>query len=508
MEMTQAASPSISGVKRLSNGQIQMTLNGTASAPMVLEATTDFKNWTQLQSYTLNGAPVTATDSQSSSFKSRFYRLRGGSATTPTTLPELANSVNAVFPAPEGFNTVQYAPNGNLGFIVWKNQSLIYRERNTSGSWSESIVSSSGNIFKLILTFNFSGPREDYRFQPSSIFFFDSSSRPHVFQASGQEILHYVRNGSSWSLSERINPQAGANVDTLVGAIGANNVFHLAALSTGSPRKLTYGVNKSGSWNWSMVSTVSDAPLTYWAPPFAPRWLSLAADSRNNAHISFRPSMTTTFDNASHPRAYSELKHASNASGQWRILPVMNPRDLSGEAANGASIAIGPDDKPRMVSWYDERVDTGSASESRLYYHDLDANGNWRNSIIATQPDGYVAGDGAKGTGFSPYLRFDSRGRAHILFLDHAAEHFGGIGQQEYAGNLRHGWWNGSSWQFETIYRQTAPLLQQIVYPAFAMHENEMAVTLLQRDTQWRLSSFPPLSDSRYSFKVFTRTMQ
>jgi hypothetical protein len=94
-----------------------------------------------------------------------------------------------------------------------------------------------------------------------------------------------------------------------------------------------------------------------------------------------------------------------------------------------------------------------------------------------------------------------------VLFLDHAAEHFNNIGQQEYAGNLRHAWWNGSSWAVETIYRQTGPLEREIMYPAFAMRGNEMAVTLLQRDTRWNLSSYPPISNSTYYFRFFTKPL-
>ena len=142
-----------------------------------------------------------------------------------------------------------------------------------------------------------------------------------------------------------------------------------------------------------------------------------------------------------------------------------------------------------------------------MYYHQPDGNGNWSSTVIATSPDNYVAGDGPKGTGFSPSLRFDARGRAHIVFLDHAGEHFGGIGQQEYAGNVRHGWWNGNSWSFETLYSQTAPLQQEAVYPAFALSQNELALTFLQRDTQWNLGSFPPLSNSKYYFRFLTRSL-
>jgi hypothetical protein len=250
---------------------------------------------------------------------------------------------------------------------------------------------------------------------------------------------------------------------------------------------------------------VGDPPLTYWAPPFAARWLALAVDANNAAHIAFRSSLDLTYDSASHPRASSELKYASNASGQWQTVIVSKPRDLSGEAANGASIAIGPDNKPRILSWYDERGDGGSAEESRLYFHEQDGSGNWNKSVVVSRAEGYVAGDGNKGAGFSPYLRFAPNGTAHILYLDHAGEHFGNVGQQEYAGNVRHAWWNGSGWSFETVYRQDSPLKQESVYPAFAVSNSELAVAVLDRATQWNYGSFPPLSNSKYYFRFFTK---
>ncbi len=497
----------LSQIVRLPDGRTQVTISGLSPSPVALQCSSDLKSWSDLQTYTLNGSPVTFTDGSSAGH--RVYRV-GSVASVPSMLPDLGDLQNRVFPAPEGLNTVQFAPDGKLGFITWRDQQLIYRERNTSGSWSEQVINSEGNSFKPYLVFDFSAPREDYRFQPSAVLLYDSSSSPHIFQVSGREIEHFTRNSNNgWSLTERIsNPQANDNLAVLEGSVGPNNVFHFAALSAGSPRNLTYGSNKNGSWSWTTISTVVDPPLTYWAPPFAARWLAMAVDSQNNAHIAFRSSFDLTYDSAGHPRAYSELKYASNASGQWSTAIVQKPQDLSGEAANGASIAIGPDNKPVIVSWYDERADTGSAQESRLYYHQQDGNGNWSLDVIATSPDGYAAGDGPKGTGFSPSLRFDSRGRAHIVFLDHAGEHFGGIGQQEYAGNVRHGWWNGSSWSFETLYSQNAPLQQEAVYPAFAVSGSEIAVTFLQRDTQWNLGSFPPLSDSKYYFRFLIRPLQ
>jgi hypothetical protein len=498
-----AQSASLSSIVRQASGQTQVTVTGISAAPLALQASSDLKTWSNLQTLTLTGAPIVYTDSQPNAAR-RFYRLHA--AGTGAALPDLGNLPNAVFPAPEGFDTIQFAPNGKLGFIVWRNQDLIIRERTTAGDWSEQIVTSGGGVFQMG-TFTFSGLREDYKFQPSAILFYDSSSQPHVFKVNGTAIAHFIRNGSgNWLQQENItDTTANAPLTVLVGAIGPNNVFHFAVLGSGDSQNLTYGSNVNGQWSWTTISNIRQTPLFYWAPPFAPRWLSLAVDSANHPHLTYREGLDITYDTAGHPRAYSELRYASNISGQWTSTVVMKPADVSGEADNGASIAIAPDGKPRIVSWYDERADTGSAQESRMYFHQQDANGNWFNSVVISGPDGYIAGDGPKGSGFSPYLRYDSRGTPHILFLDHAGEHFSGIGQQEYAGNLRHAWWNGAQWQFETIYRQTDVLHQEIIYPAFALNGNEMAVTLLERNTQWNLTAYPPLSNSTYSFRFFTK---
>jgi hypothetical protein len=452
---------------------------------------------------------VTYTTSES--IGQTFYRLTAGPVANPAPIDPLdsATLMNRVFQAPESLNTVQYAPNGNLAFLAWRDRSLIVRER-SDGGWTENTLNNGGNLFTMLTQFNYSGPRQDYAFQPSAAIVYDSQSRPHVFEASGTSIIHYAKSASgTWGEVEEItDPQANASIAVLEVGIGAGDVFHFAALSAGSPRNLTYGSNRGGSWNWTTISSVSDADPYYWAPPFAPRWLGMAIDSNNAAHIVYRSSMDITRDDAGHPRAYSILKYASNRSGSWIADQVVQtPADQSGEAANGASIAIAPDGNPRIVSWYDERADSGSAQESRLYWHQQDANGNWSSDIIMNAPDGYVAGDGPKGTGFSPQLRYDQSGRAHILFLDHAGEHFSNIGQQEWAGNLRHAWFDGNAWSVETIARQTNPLQQEMIFPTFAMLNGEMAVTYLERNTQWNLTSYPPMANSQYYFRFLTKAL-
>ena len=124
---------------------------------------------------------------------------------------------------------------------------------------------------------------------------------------------------------------------------------------------------------------------------------------------------------------------------------------------------------------------------------------------VISRPDGYIAGDGEKGTGFAPYLRFDAQGRPHILFLDHGSEHFGESGQSEYAGHIRHAWRQNGQWQVESVYRQTTPMREQMIYPAFAMNGSELVVTGLQRETVWNMSGYPPTVNSTYRY-IYTTT--
>ena len=251
----------------------------------------------------------------------------------------------------------------------------------------------------------------------------------------------------------------------------------------------------------------SATPRFYLAPSYANRWASLAVDKNNAAHFVYRSAFNLSQHPEGYVRAYNELHYASNASGQWHREKVLVPSDVSGESGNGQSIAIGADGKPYIASWYVERGDGGSAQWSRLLFHQKDGSGKWVNSIVSTRPESiYQAGDGEKGTGFAPYLRFDSQGRAHILFSDHASEHFWN-GQSEYAGQVRHAWWNGSAWQTETLLKQTGPTQHQVVYPAFAMSGSELAVIGLQRQTVWDMSPWIPTVTSTYRFNFLSKAL-
>jgi hypothetical protein len=491
------AAPTLTPPVRQSDGTVSMTINGGVAESVTIQGSSDMRTWSDLQTFLLTGSP--AAFRQAASAHYQYFRLKSGVSLPPQILPDLGALPNSVFVAGEGFDTVQFAPNGSLGMIFWSGRNLTFRERSMAGQWGEEVVSSNGKLFQSNLT------RHDYKFQPAALFLYDSNSQPHVFCATGAKtISHFVRTGSTWVASEQIeNTAANAAVDQLVGALGPNNQFHLAVISAGAAPNLSYGSKREGQWSWSHISAAGAFPQYFFAPSYAARWLSMAVDSNNDAHITFRPEYRLA-SSGGYLRPYNELAYASNRSGQWEVQVVQKPRDDSGEAGNGASIAIGPDNKPYIASWYNERGPGGSAEASRLFLHSQDASGNWVQQEVISRPDGYLAGDDEKGTGFAPYLRFDARGRAHILFLDHGSEHFSEAGQIEYAGHIRHAVFQNSQWQVESIYRQTDPKREQVVYPAFAMNGTELVVTGLQRGTAWNMSAYPPTVDSTYRFLTTT----
>ena len=127
----------------------------------------------------------------------RFYRLKTASSTPGVQLPALENLQNQVFVSGEGFDTVQFAPNGTLGFIFWKGRDLMIRERTSSGSWSEQVVSGNGNLFQLNVSWT------DWKFQPAALLLYDSNSQPHIFRVNGgKSIAHLTRSGANWGQAE------------------------------------------------------------------------------------------------------------------------------------------------------------------------------------------------------------------------------------------------------------------------------------------------------------------
>src|SRR5688572_7102315 len=451
----------------------RVTISPSAQ-PTILEASTNLLHWVSIRTNAANTTPITVTDPQSATFPKRFYRVQ----TVEPPLSDLTQLPNNVFMPPDGFNALQYAPNGKLGFIVWRGKDLVYRERNGT-VWREQVLGAFGNTYNPGIT-------EEYRFQPLSVLLYDSASRAHILRVSGTSVRHHVQQANgSFTESAAISLTAlGSSFSLFQAAIGPADALHITVVPAQQNALIHYGSNKTGSWQWSTVAQITGDPRGFWKQSYAPRWFSLAVDSQNYAHITFCPHFQLPRGPEGYYQPNSELHYASNRGGTWTSQRIAHVPDLSGDAGHGASVAIGPNNQPAIAAWYNERWRTGSSDWCQLHYYTRDTNGAWTKQIIASNAAGYLAGDGDKGTGFAPYLRFDPRGRPHIAFLDDAAQHF--PTQNEYAGNLRHTYFDGTRWITKTIFPQSIALDRQIVYPAFAVSDSEMTFIGLDRHTVWQ----------------------
>ena len=402
-------------------------------------------------------------------------------------LEDRLTPAGAMIPAGE-FNWTQYSPTGELAQLVWEGQTLVYRTR-AAGGWSEEAIATAPT---------FTQGQYDTRDQvqtasQSAQLVFTSDGTPHVLyleqawvgasNAYQTVVRDYARVGSQWQLVQSITAPwlSTWGPSNLVAEAGANNSLHImfaetygAASGSGNfgAGVLWYATNKSGSWQFDKVADTADLKYDVWftGGRWAPRFLSMAVDGQNNAHVTYTPQFYIA---GAFSTVASTLKYATNAGGAWKSETVMAPLDGTADAGLGASVAVGPNGQVGIASYYVDRYATGSPQSSKLMFHTRNANGTWAHSDVATAPDGYVAGDGAKFTGFSPQLSFDAAGRANIVFSDEAGQHNPVSYANQVSGQIRLATLTAGGWTFQTVYRQDNPLVNQLYYPVAATYNGQ-----------------------------------
>lgn len=377
--------------------------------------------------------------------------------------------------ADDGTLSTQFTPDGRLARLTWERrpvagvgfvERLVYRceaieqdmvedvllERTVAGAFTKNPMPET--IARLV---------------------FAPDGTPNVLVADGT-IGHYRREAGGWRkvavLSCRTDG-GSTELERFVAAVGPTGALHFVAgfvegVSFNFDHgPLWYGTNLGGTWKTSMV--VATAAVDDSIPFNAPlvRQLDLAVDAAEKAHLVYSPGFDTE-NFAGFTRDYSELAYATNASGAWASQIVHRPPDGTGASGFGNTIRIGPDGQPVIAQFFVDNVDTGSHVSAQLLLHRRQRDGSWTAETIASQPDGYVAGDGAKYTGFSPQIAFDRAGVPHVAFADYAAQHFPDS-QYVFAGQLRHAWKEGGRWQVETLVRQSDPLNARLSYPSVAV---------------------------------------
>lgn len=408
-------------------------------------------------------------------------------------LEDRFNPAGSVIPAGE-FNWTQYSPTGELGQLLWNGGNLVYQSR-VAGAWSAQTVAASGTFTAA----QYDTVDAVQKASQTAQLVFTSDGTPHALflekvwnGAAGRYqtlIQHYARTGAGWQQVETIAPgwlsQWGPN--NLVAEAGLNNTIHLIFTETdvsgtgvgnfGSGR-LMYATNAGGAWGFDKIADTADLSQDVWftGGRWAPRFLSLAVDSANAAHVTYTPLFYIA---GAFSTVNSTLMYATNRGGAWASQVVMAPQGGTADAGLGASVAVGPGGQVAVASYYVDRYTTGSPQSSQLMYHTLTA-GGWTHTVVANTPDGYVAGDGARFTGFAPQLYFDAAGRANIVFSDEAAEHLPVTYANEFAGQIRLATLTGGKWALQTVYRQSDPITNQLLYPVAATFNGQTTFVGLQ----------------------------
>jgi hypothetical protein len=386
------------------------------------------------------------------------------------------------------FNWMQYSPTGTLGQLVWNGQALVYRTR-TAGGWQASTVTTSTSFTRT----QYTSVTDVEAASRTAQLAYAANGTPHVFflekrylwRTNSYQTLvrHYARTGGTWRLVETIKPswRSKWGPNNLVVEAGPHNSMHLlftetsvAATDVTHPGSgtLWYATNQSGTWKFARVANTTDMRWDMWLAGmrYAPRFLSLAVDARGNAHVTYTPQF---YVSGAFGTVHSDLMYATNAGGSWRSQVVIHPADGTGDAGLGASVAVAPNGQVAIASYYVDRYDTGSAQASWLDYSTRNADGSWTTTAVVSSPDGYVAGDGAHYTGFSPQLSFDAQSRPTIVFSDAADDHLPVSYSNEFAGQIRSTTLTNGSWATTTVYRQTDPLTNQVLYPVAATYQGQ-----------------------------------
>jgi hypothetical protein len=411
-------------------------------------------------------------------------------------LEDRLTPAGSVIPAGE-FNWMQYGPTGELGELVWNGGTLVYRSR-VEGAWQDSAVASVGQF----TAGQYDSTAAVEKASQAAQLVFTSDGTPHALVLEEQwdgatgkyqtVVGHYARTAHGWQHVEDVAPpwQSQWGPNNLVAAAGPGNSIHLLFTETNAAAtgvgnfgagSLYYATNASGHWGFAKVAGTADLSQDVWfvGGRWTPRFLSLAIDAQGHAHATYTPEFYIA---GAFSTVQSTLMYATNRGGSWASQVVMSPQDGTADAGLGASVAVGPNGAVAIASYYVDRYDTGSPQSSQLMYHTL-VNGRWTHAVVASAPDGYVAGDGPRFTGFAPQLYFDPAGRPNIVFSDEAGQHLPVTYANEFAGQIRLATLHGSSWSVQTVFRQTDPIHNQLLYPVAAARNGQVTFAGLRATT-------------------------
>jgi hypothetical protein len=416
--------------------------------------------------------------------------------------PDLSLTNSVIMPY-RTFDALKFTPDGRLSMIYWTVTdsliNLVFNEIGSDGQWLPATVTSADNETPAPLPpygEDIASNPAQSDFAPPAALLYDSLGNPHIVLENisplfGPEtLIHFARAPSGWEDLGEIEIQSANADDCFAAVMGPGDIIHVVAGGDANGPPNIGGPFASyiytpvhytcvgGAWQdetsaEGAMETVSPGDYTVQLD-YEPRAFSMAVDSRGFLHVAYTPEDVDTGNADGSASSYSQLARMSNESGQWKSETVYDPPDGHSDAGLGASIAIAPNGQPAIASFLDPRVQTGSSAGGSLLFHQRGTNGAWTTTIVANSASGYTAGDGNTGTGFAPSLFFDFAGRPHIVFTDHASQHFDGQ-QDEFCGNLRHAWLYGGTWRIQTLFQQSDPVHNQVFFPNAASSPRQLA---------------------------------
>ncbi len=376
--------------------------------------------------------------------------------------------------AGRGLGSMAVAPDGRIGMLVAESNSkwqpaplgdererLLFVERSATGVQSAP---------EQIVCF---GPQGYLNFEQVALFY-NADGNPEVYVTVWGQITRMVRIDGIWSEQETVSVPEGLfpgqgisfykNSVAVRGSDGSTH-FALYASGGGNVRLLHARRSVAGDWTWSVAATaagnLSNLDSFEWVEVrhnLDPRNLSLAVDRNGKAHIAYSWNRQIT-PIAGGSNVRSSLFYATNAGGAWTSETLLSPGSGFGDAGLGASVAAAPDGSVAVAASWIPRVPTGSPGSAQLRYFVKPPGGAWQASVVATSADGYEAGDGPRGTGLFPRLVFDQFSSPHLVFTDHASQHFPGFGAKSFSGQVRYATRSAAAsgtWILRTLARRGA----------------------------------------------------
>jgi hypothetical protein len=189
-------------------------------------------------------------------------------------------------------------------------------------------------------------------------------------------VLKYATNSSGVWIIEKVDSNSRFITDTAL-ALDSNGNAHVGyngGKLSGSTF-VRYATNTSGSWNVEEIYLLGGEVI---------QGLSIALDSKNNAHISLGANNLTT---------KNFVKHADRESGSWNIETVYDGGYVS---INDTVIRIDSQDNIHIAH-----------SNGEWLRHATNVTGSWVNSIV----------ENIGGNGGSLSMVLDSSGTAHLSYV-------------------------------------------------------------------------------------------